>query len=156
VVSGNMIDGAANGISIANFDQGGRLASVTGNVVRNLSLKGPYPHELGFGVGIAAEADTIISGNIVEDAPRWGMQLGWGPYLRNLVVTGNVICKTPVGCAVSVADGAGAAVITDNIFQDIAEGAVLGFEWDRKASGELATGKQTGYPRLTVERNRIS
>ncbi len=37
-----MMDGAANGISIANFDQGGRLASVTGNVVRNLTLKGPY------------------------------------------------------------------------------------------------------------------
>ncbi len=34
------------------------------------------------------------------------MQLGWGPYLRNLVVTGNVIRKAPVGCAVSVADGA--------------------------------------------------
>jgi putative cofactor-binding repeat protein len=99
VVSGNMIDGAANGISIANFDKGGRLASVTGNVVRNLTLKGPYQHELGFGIGIAAEADTLVSGNVIEGAPRWGMQLGWGPYLRNLVVTGNVIRKAPIGCA---------------------------------------------------------
>ncbi|MGO8105598.1 TIGR03808 family TAT-translocated repetitive protein, partial [Rhizobium leguminosarum] len=55
VVSDNMIDGAANGISIANFDEGGRLASVTGNVVRNLTLRGPYQHEVGFGIGIAAE-----------------------------------------------------------------------------------------------------
>lgn len=156
VVSGNMIDGAANGISIANFDQGGRLASVTGNVVRNLTLIGPYPHELGFGVGIAAEADTLISGNIVEGAPRWGMQLGWGPYLRNLMVTGNVIRKAPIGCAVSVADGAGTAVITDNVFQQTPDGAVLGFEWDKKVSGELATGGQARYPQLTVERNRIS
>jgi uncharacterized secreted repeat protein (TIGR03808 family) len=156
VVSGNMIDGAANGISIANFDEGGRLASVTGNVVRNLTLKGPYEHEVGFGIGIAAEADTLISENIIEGAPRWGMQLGWGPYLRNLVVSGNVVRKTPVGCAVSVAEGAGTAVITDNVFQEIADGAILGFEWDKKVSGELATADKSPYPQLTVERNRVS
>jgi uncharacterized secreted repeat protein (TIGR03808 family) len=156
VVSSNMIDGAANGISIANFDEGGRLASVTGNVVRNLTLKGPYEHEVGFGIGIAAEADTLISENIIEGAPRWGMQLGWGPYLRNLVVSGNVVRKTPVGCAVSVAEGAGTAVITDNVFQEIADGAILGFEWDKKVSGELATADKSPYPQLTVERNRVS
>jgi uncharacterized secreted repeat protein (TIGR03808 family) len=151
-----MIDGAANGISIANFDQGGRLASVTGNVVRNLTLAGPYQHEVGFGIGIAAEADTLISGNVVEDAPRWGLQIGWGPYLRNVVANGNVVRKAPVGCAVSVADGAGTAVITDNVFQAVTEGAVLGFEWEKKVSGELADGGGPPYPQLTVERNRIS
>ncbi len=156
VVSGNMIDGAANGISIANFDKGGRLASVTGNVVRNLTLKGPYEHELGFGVGIAAEADTLISGNVIENTPRWGMQLGWGPYLRNLVVNGNIIRKAGVGCAVSVADGAGTAIITDNVFQETAGGAVIGFAWDKKMSDELAENGQNPYPQLTIERNRIS
>jgi uncharacterized secreted repeat protein (TIGR03808 family) len=155
VVSGNMIDGAANGISIANFDKGGRLASVIGNVVRNLTLKGPYQHELGFGIGIAAEADTLISGNVIEGAPRWGMQLGWGPYLRNLVVTGNVVRASKIGCVVSVVDGIGTTVITDNVFQDTPEGAVLGFKWDKKVSGELATGAG-GYPQLTIERNRVS
>jgi uncharacterized secreted repeat protein (TIGR03808 family) len=150
-----MIDGAANGISIANFDEGGRLASVTGNVVRNLTLKGPYKHEVGFGIGIAAEADTLISGNVIEGAPRWGMQIGWGPYLRNVVVSGNVVRKAPVGCAVSVADGAGTAVITDNVFQETAEGGVLGFQWEKKVSGELAGGGSR-YAQLTVERNRVS
>ena len=154
VVSANMIDGAANGISIANFDEGGRLASVTGNVVRNLTLKGPYKHEVGFGIGIAAEADTLISGNVIEGAPRWGMQIGWGPYLRNVVVSGNVVRKAPVGCAVSVADGAGTAVITDNVFQETAEGAVLGFQWEKKVSDEMAGGAP--YKQLTVERNRVS
>ncbi|OWW02700.1 Tat protein [Rhizobium sp. R72] len=156
VVSNNIVDGAANGISIANFDQGGRLASVTGNVVRNLTLKGPYEHEVGFGIGIAAEADTLVTGNIIEGAPRWGMQLGWGPYLRNLVVTGNIIRKAPVGCAVSVAEDAGTAVITDNVFQETSGGAVLGFEWDKKVSGELAATDSSRYPQLTIERNRIS
>ncbi|WP_310380020.1 TIGR03808 family TAT-translocated repetitive protein [Rhizobium sp. 1399] len=155
VVSGNLIDGAANGISIANFDQGGRLASVTGNIIRNLTLKGPYKHEVGFGIGIAAEADTLVSGNVIEDAPRWGLQIGWGPYLRNVVVNGNVVRKSPVGCAVSVAEGAGSAVITDNIFQEMGKGAVLGFEWEKQVSDELADGSSR-YGQLTVERNRIS
>ncbi|ACI54089.1 conserved hypothetical protein [Rhizobium leguminosarum bv. trifolii WSM2304] len=155
VVSANMIDGAANGISIANFDEGGRLATVTGNVVRNLTLKGPYKHEVGFGIGIAAEADTLISGNVIEGAPRWGMQIGWGPYLRNVVVSGNVVRQAPVGCAVSVADGAGTAVITDNVFQETAEGAVLGFQWEKKVSAEMAGGGAP-YKQLTVERNRVS
>jgi uncharacterized secreted repeat protein (TIGR03808 family) len=155
VVANNMIDGAANGISIANFDKGGRLASVTGNVVRNLKLDGPYKPDVSFGIGIAAEADTLVANNIIEGAPRWGMQLGWGPYMRNLVVTGNVVRKAPVGCAVSVADGAGTAVITDNVFQETAGGAVVGFAWDKKMSGELADGAG-GYAHLTVERNRVS
>jgi uncharacterized secreted repeat protein (TIGR03808 family) len=155
VVSGNVIDGAANGISIANFDQGGRLASVTGNVIRNLTLKGPYKHEVGFGIGIAAEADTLVSGNVIEDAPRWGLQIGWGPYLRNVVVNGNVVRKSPVGCAVSVAEGAGSAVITDNIFQEMGKGAVMGFEWEKQVSDELAD-NNSRYKQLTVDRNRIS
>ncbi|APO73918.1 pectin lyase fold/virulence factor domain-containing protein [Rhizobium etli 8C-3] len=156
VLSGNLVDGAANGISIANFNEGGRLATIIGNIVRNLRRDGPYEPEVGFGIGIAAEADTTISGNVVEDAPLFAMQLGWGPYLRNLVVTGNVLRKAPVGCAVSVAQGSGTAVITDNVFQEITEGAVLGFEWEKKVSGDLTQAGSEQYPHLTIERNRSS
>lgn len=155
VVSGNLIDGAANGISIANFDEGGRLASVTGNVVRNLSLKGPYRHESGFGIGIAAEADTLVSGNVIENAPRWGLQLGWGPYMRNLIVNGNIVRKGPVGCAVSVVEGAGAALITENIFEAMTDGAIIGYRWDERATGELVTSGASAFTHLTLERNRL-
>ena len=57
--------------------------------------------------------------------------------------------------AVSVAEGAGSAVITDNIFQDMGKGAVLGFEWEKQVSDELA-GDNSRYGQLTIERNRIS
>jgi uncharacterized secreted repeat protein (TIGR03808 family) len=155
VVSGNLVDGAANGISIANFNEGGRLVSVTGNVVRNLTLDGPYKPDVAFGTGIAAEADTVISGNVIEGAPYWALQLGWGPYLRNLVVTGNVIRQSAVGCAVSVADGAGTAVIADNIFEAMKDGAVFGYAWEKKVSGDLTKSGGSAYPHLTVERNRV-
>ncbi|PZM17222.1 TIGR03808 family TAT-translocated repetitive protein [Rhizobium tubonense] len=154
VVSGNLINGAANGISIANFDKGGRLASVTGNVVRNLSLKAPYEQDGGFGIGISAEADTLIASNVIENAPLWGLKLGWGPYLRNVVATGNIIRHSGVGCAVSVADGAGSAVISDNLFEDAAKGAIVGFLWDKAASADLVTASSS-FRNLTIERNRL-
>lgn len=154
LVSGNLIDRAANGISIVNFDNGGRLAVVTGNIVRNLSATGPYEQDGGFGYGIAAEADTIISNNVVENAPHWGISLGWGPYLRNLVATGNMVRSTPVGCAVSVVEGAGSALIANNLFADVADGGVIGFRWLEKASAELADGAGR-FDNLTVNGNRV-
>ena len=82
------------------------------------------------------------------------MMLGWGPYLRNIVMTGNIVRQSSVGCAVSVAEGAGTALIADNMFQDTPEGAVVGFRWNERASGELAAGGEA-FAHLTVERNRI-
>ncbi|MDL2407701.1 TIGR03808 family TAT-translocated repetitive protein [Rhizobium calliandrae] len=155
-VSNNLVDGAANGIAIANFDKGGRLASVTGNIIRNLSLTGPYAQESGFGIGISAEAETLIASNLIENAPLWGLKLGWGPYLRNLVATGNIIRRAPIGCAVSVVDGAGAAVISDNLFQETTKGAIIGFRWDKPASGDLTSTGGQEFPQLTIENNRLA
>ena len=154
IVNGNLIDDAANGILIVNFNEGGRLASVTGNIVRNLSLEGPYVHEgAGFGFGIAVEADAVVSGNTVENAPKWGLVLGWGPYMRGLVVSGNLVRSSPVGCAVSVVEDAGSALISGNIFEDTPEAAIAGYRWNERATGDLA--REAGdHAHLTIERNR--
>ena len=154
VVNANLIDGAANGILIVNFDEGGRLSAVTGNVVRNLRLEGPYIHDgAGFGFGIAVEADTVVSGNTIENAPKWGLMLGWGPYMRGLVVSGNLVRHTPVGCAVTVADGAGSALISANVFEDTPQAAIAGYRWNERATGDLA--KDAGsHAHLTIEGNR--
>jgi len=154
IVNGNLIDGAANGILIVNFNEGGRLASVTGNVVRNLRLEGPYVHDgAGFGFGIAVEADTVVSGNTVENAPKWGLVLGWGPYMRGLVATGNLVRQSPVGCAVSVVEDAGSALISGNIFEETPEAAIAGYRWNERATGDLAREGST-FAHLTIERNR--
>ncbi len=154
IVSGNLIDGAANGILIVNFNEGGRLATVTGNVVRNLRLEGPYVHDgAGFGFGIAVEADTVVSGNTIENAPKYGLMLGWGPYMRGLVVNGNLVRQAPVGCAVTVVEGAGAALVSGNIFSETPQGAIAGYRWNERATGELADGAER-FAHLTIERNR--
>ncbi|MFC6445436.1 TIGR03808 family TAT-translocated repetitive protein [Shinella zoogloeoides] len=154
IVNGNLIDGAANGILIVNFNEGGRLASVTGNIVRNLRLEGPYIHEgAGFGFGIAVEADTIVSGNTVENAPKWGLVLGWGPYMRGLVVSGNLVRSSPVGCAVSVVENAGSALVSGNIFEDTPQAAIAGYRWNERVTDDLANDAAT-FAHLTIERNR--
>ena len=154
IIANNLIDGAANGISVVNFNEGGRLATISGNIVRNLTTEGPYPPEgLGFGNGISVEADTAITGNTIDSAPNIGIALGWGPYLRNVSVTGNVIRKAGEGIAVSVTEGAGKAVITGNIFDQIATGAIFGRDHGRIVSDDMAKHGNQGFANVTVEGN---
>jgi uncharacterized secreted repeat protein (TIGR03808 family) len=156
IISGNIVDGAANGISIVNFNEGGRMGVCSGNIVRNLSTEGPYPADApGFGVGITVEADTAVSGNMVENAPLYGMKIGWGPFMRNVAATGNVIRKSGTGIAVSVVEGAGSAVIADNVIDGARNGAVIGHRWSEPVTADLALGNP-GFPHLTVERNHVS
>jgi uncharacterized secreted repeat protein (TIGR03808 family) len=157
IISNNIVDGAANGISIVNFNEGGRMGVCSGNIVRNLSTSGPYPADApGFGVGISVEADTTVSGNVVENAPLYGMQIGWGAYMRNVVATGNIIRKAGTGIAVTVVEGAGTAVISDNVIDGANNGAIIGQRWAEPVTGDLASLGNSGYAHLTVERNHVS
>jgi uncharacterized secreted repeat protein (TIGR03808 family) len=156
VISANVVDGAANGISMVNFDQGGRMAVCNGNIIRNLSRTGPYKADPpGFGVGINVEADSTVSANVIENAPTFGMAIGWGPFMRNVVATGNVIRKAGTGIAVSVVEGTGAAVISDNVIQETQRGAIVGYRWAEAATGELAEDGAEAFPNLTIEGNQV-
>ncbi len=156
VIADNVIDGAESGISVANFDQGSRLATVRGNIVRNLgrSRTNRPPEEIG--VGIAVEADTVVSGNVIERAPNAGIGVGWGQYLRNVAVTGNVVREAGFGVAVSVAAGAGVAVISGNLFSGMARGAIVGMEWHKAVTGDLALAGAERYPQLKISGNQVS
>jgi uncharacterized secreted repeat protein (TIGR03808 family) len=156
VVSGNLIDGAANGILIVNFNEGGRLATVSDNLVRNLNVDGPYIHDgAGFGFGIAVEADTAVTGNVIENAPKWGLMLGWGPYLRDVVATGNLVRNAGGGCAVTVVERSGSALIANNLFQDVRNGAILGYRWNERVTGDLMKGGSEAFAHLTLSGNRL-
>ncbi|WP_428671858.1 TIGR03808 family TAT-translocated repetitive protein [Roseibium sp.] len=154
VISNNIVDGATTGISIANFMNGGRMAVCSGNLIRNISEDGPYPPEVaGFGIGIAAEADTALTGNVIEGAPKFGLLLGWGPYMRNIAASQNVLRECGTGIAVTVVDGAGPAIITNNIVQGAKSGAINGFRWLEKATGEL--NNASDFANLTVQGNQV-
>lgn len=157
MISNNIIDGAANGILSVNFNEGGRLAVISGNLIRNLKLTAPYEQEDAlFGIGIEAESDAAVMGNVIEGAPRWGMLIGWGPYLRDVNVTGNVIRNSTVGVATTVVEGAGQASIRQNIFSGITDAAVAGYRWIEKVTGDLAKPGAEAFAHLDIADNRIS
>ncbi|MEO8669432.1 MAG: TIGR03808 family TAT-translocated repetitive protein [Bauldia sp.] len=157
LIANNIIDGAATGIGVSNFQEGGRIAVVSGNIIRDLTGKGPYSNDSStFGIGIAVEADASVTGNVIDGAPRAGMMLGWGPYLRDVAATGNVIRRAPIGIAISVADGAGSAVVNNNMISGADQGAIVGMRWGDQASGDLARSGAEAFPNLMIERNAIS
>jgi uncharacterized secreted repeat protein (TIGR03808 family) len=157
IISNNIIDGAANGILSVNFNEGGRLAVISGNLIRDLKLTAPYEQkDAFFGIGIEAESDAAVMGNVIEGAPRWGMLIGWGPYLRDVNVTGNVIRNSAVGIAATVVEGARQASIRQNIFSGIKDEAIAGFRWIEKVTGDLAKDGAEEFPHLDISANRVA
>ena len=156
VIADNVVDGAETGISVTNFNEGGRLATVRGNIVRNLGTRRANrpPDEAGVGIGV--EADTVVSGNVIERAPRAGISAGWGQYLRNVAITGNIVREAGFGVAVSVVAGAGIAVISGNLFAGMVRGAIVGMEWQKVATGDLALAGAERYPQLKISGNQVT
>jgi uncharacterized secreted repeat protein (TIGR03808 family) len=157
VVANNSIDRAAIGISITNFNAGGRLAVVQGNIIRNLLAKRPVGTDPGdsAGVGIAVEADTAVAGNIVENAPTAGIMLGWGNYLRDVAVSGNVVRKADIGIAVSVVPGAGTALIANNLISQTLRGAIVGMARSQAVTGDLSRDGVGQFAHITLSGNRV-
>jgi uncharacterized secreted repeat protein (TIGR03808 family) len=154
VVANNVVDTAENGISITNFNNGGRLATVHGNLIRNIAPQRPgtAPEDAGTGIGI--EAETAVTGNVVENATQVGIRAGWGPYLRNVAVSGNVVRNAPIGIAVSVAPKAGDAVVSGNVIAGAQLGAVVAMEWGKIVSGDLTKDGSARYPQIAINNNQ--
>lgn len=154
IIAGNIIDRAAAGISMTNYNDGGRLAACTGNIVRNLHPGSETNPDLDTPYGIAAEADAVISGNLIENVPGTGISAGWGPYLRAVTITGNLVREVDYGVVVSVAQGAGSAAIHGNTIADARLGALVGGAWWDVVSADLAADAGR-FPQISIGENTI-
>jgi len=157
VIANNTVDGAALGVSICNFNEGGRLAVVQGNIIRNLLPKRPIstaPDD-DAGIGIYVEADTTVTGNVIENAPSFGIVAGWGKYLRDVVISGNVIRKAFVGVGVSVAPGAGTALVNNNLISEAPRGAVVGLDHARPITPDLSAEGAPRFAQIALGTNMI-
>jgi uncharacterized secreted repeat protein (TIGR03808 family) len=155
VIANNTVDGAAVGVSVCNFNEGGRLAVVQGNIIRNLIPKRPIgtaPDD-DAGIGIYVEADTSVTGNVIEKAPSFGIMAGWGRYLRDVAISGNVIRKSFIGIGVSVADGAGSALINSNVISDTPRGAVVGLDHAKPVTPDLTANGAAKYAQVALGGN---
>jgi uncharacterized secreted repeat protein (TIGR03808 family) len=145
IIANNLVDKAATGISITNFNEGGRMAVVQGNLIRNLFMRNGER-----GVGIAVEADTMVTGNLVEGAPGGGIMIGWGKYLRDVNVTGNLVREARLGIGVSVAPEAGYAYVTNNMISVTAEGGIRAMDHDKLLGPDLARTSSESYRNIAV------
>jgi uncharacterized secreted repeat protein (TIGR03808 family) len=157
VIANNTVDGAALGVSVCNFNEGGRIAVVQGNIIRNLLPKRPIgtaPDD-DAGIGIYVEADTSVTGNVIENAPSFGIIAGWGKYLRDVVISGNVIRKTFVGIGVSVTPGAGTALVNNNMISEAPRGAVVGLDHARPITPDLSAEGAQRFAQVVVGANAV-
>jgi uncharacterized secreted repeat protein (TIGR03808 family) len=157
VIANNTVDGAAFGVSVCNFNEGGRIAVVQGNIIRNLLPKRPIgtaPDD-DAGVGIYVEADSSVTGNVIENAPSFGIMAGWGKYLRDVVISGNVIRKAFVGVGVSVTPGAGTALVNANMISETPRGAVVGLDHARPVTPDLSAEGAQRFTQVVVGSNAV-
>ncbi|TCU62830.1 putative secreted repeat protein (TIGR03808 family) [Bradyrhizobium sp. R2.2-H] len=157
VIANNTVDGAAVGVSVCNFNEGGRIAVVQGNIIRNLIPKRPIgtaPDD-DAGVGIYIEADTSVTGNLIENAPSYGIVAGWGKYLRDVAITGNVIRKALAGIGVSVVPGAGTALVNNNMISETPRGAVVGLDHAQAVTSDLSAEGAQRFAQLVVGGNAV-
>src|SRR5712692_8812270 len=166
---------AANVIVRGNRIKHCAFSAVRGNAASNLQIEGngivdvrevALYAEFGFegalivgnsvdGAGIAVEADTAVTGNVIENAPTAGIMLGWGHHLRDVAVTGNVVRKADIGIGVSVVPGAGMALIADNVIAEVRRGAIVGMARSQPVTGDLAKGGAEQFANLAVSGNRV-
>ena len=62
---------------------------------------------------------------------------------------------TGIGIAVSVAPGAGSALIADNLIAAVKRGAIVGMEWSKPVTGDLAGDGTHRFAQLSIAGNRV-
>ena len=157
VIANNTVDRAAVGVSVCNFNEGGRIAVVQGNIIRNLLPKRPIgtaPDD-DAGIGIYVEADSAVTGNVIENAPAFGIVAGWNKYLRDIAITGNVIRNAFVGIGVSVVPGAGTALVSNNMISETPRGAVVGLDHARAITTDLSADGAQRYAQVMIGSNAV-
>ena len=152
LIANNLVDTAATGISVTNFNDGGRLAIVQGNLVRNLFRREQEPEDKR-GEGITVEADTAVTGNVIENAPTAGLVIGWGTYVRQVVATGNLIRSARVGILVSAEAGAGACLLANNMISGAADGGIRAMDAAGRPVGPDLAHADSSDKRLSLTGN---
>ena len=150
IIANNLIDKAATGIAVTNFNEGGRLAVVQGNLIRNLFFRKDQDAR---GNGIAVEADSVVSGNVIENAQGYGIAAGWSSYLRDVSITDNLIRNAHIGIGISIDPSAGTALIANNLITGTKDGAIRAMKGPTPVGPDLAKERAEAYRNLAVYAN---
>lgn len=148
VINNNLVDGAHVGISITNFNEGGRLATATGNLIRNIKARGGQK-----GIGIGVEADTVVTGNCIEAVEGQGIGIGFGKYMRQVTANNNLIRGAEIGIGVSTHNEAGFALIATNMITGAKNGAVRAMDENKPLGPDLSKTSSEAFRNLAIYGN---
>ena len=135
IIAGNMIDRAATGIAVTNGTTACKPVRIKGNLVRNLFFR---KTALFHGNGITVEADAIVTGNVVENAPGFGILVGRD--VRDVSIAKNDIRNAHIGIGIPAAI-AETAPIAGNRISGVKDGAI------RAMNGPTPVGPDLAHPR---------
>jgi Right handed beta helix region len=134
---------AHNHVLVTNFKEGGRLT-------RNIFFRKDIDSR---GIGIAVQVDSVVSGNVVEGSPGYGVMIGWGGYLRDVSVTDNLIRDAYIGIGVSTDPSAKTALITRNMISGAKDGAIRAMNGPTPVGSDLAMASAEVYRNLAIYSN---
>jgi uncharacterized secreted repeat protein (TIGR03808 family) len=157
VIANNTVDICTVGVSVVNFNEGGRIATVQGNIIRNMLPRrtiGIAP-AADAGIGIAIEADAAVTGNVIENAPMFGILAGWGKYLRDVTITGNVVRNASIGIGVSVVPEAGTALVSNNLISGSRRAAIAGLDHAKAVTGDLGAEGTSRFAQIVLGLNAV-
>jgi putative cofactor-binding repeat protein len=131
LIAENIIRRVATGIAVDGHVGGARLAVVQANLIRNLFFRKTVDPS---GNGIAIEADSMVTGNVIENVPGFGIVAGRASRLRDVSVTENIVRNAYIGIGIPARRSAGSARITGNLISGAENGAI------RAMNGPTPTG----------------
>lgn len=114
ICASNIIESAAAGIAVVNsglYNDGvSRRVTVIGNQISGIN--GASKNTDGCGIKIEGSVNAI--GNIIDTASNCGIILGTNDAAHDLVVSGNLITRTPLGIGYSANPSAVGLLISNN------------------------------------------
>ena len=131
-ITGNIVDKAATGIAVTNAAQGCSRALIQRNLVRNLFFR---KVALFHGNGISVDADAVVRGNSVENAPGFGILVGRD--LRGVSITDNHIRNAHIGVGIP-AEIVMTARLAGNVISNAQNGAIRAMRGPAPIGPDLA------------------
>lgn len=132
-ITGNTIDNAGIGISVANQglygDGVAKRATVSNNhitgIVKRVITDPGYVPQTGNGAAIVVEGGCVVSANVIETAAGFGIIAGTNDATRDLNINGNLVISAATGIGWSNHPSAGQVLIVGNMVKGATNGSIV-------------------------------
>ncbi len=98
----------------------------------------------------------MVANNVIENVPGIGIAAGFGPFLRNVSISDNVITGADIGIGVTVVNDpqVGKVRVSGNLIAAPKQHGIVGMEWETIVSDDLI--RDAGnYAHVSVSDNTV-